>query len=120
LWLACAVCGSREAPLGRALAATGRIALLTGAVSLWWVAGLWAQGAYGLPILSFTETVETVAKTSLASETLRGLGYWFFYGRDKLGPWIEAGVPYTQDVALIVTGFVLSALMFLFAVAPPR
>ena len=24
-----------------------------------------------------------------APEVLRGLGYWFFYGTDKLGPWIE-------------------------------
>ena len=39
---------------------------------------------------------QTVSRTSLPTEVLRGLGYWFFYGRDKLGPWIEASVDYTQ------------------------
>ena len=36
------------------------------------------------------------SRTSLPNEVLRGLGYWFFYGRDKLGPWIEASADYTQ------------------------
>ena len=35
------------------------------------------------------ETAHTVATASTAPEVLRGLGYWFFYGGDKLGPWIE-------------------------------
>ena len=50
------------------------------------------QGGYGLNILRYTETVEAVARTSTPNEILRGLGYWFFYGQDRLGPWIEAVV----------------------------
>jgi len=48
------------------------------------------QGTYGLDVLKYSETVETVALTSTPNEVLRGLGYWFFYGQDRLGPWIEA------------------------------
>ena len=45
---------------GGRLAAIGRIGALTLGVSLWWIAGLWAQGKYGIPILRYTETYETV------------------------------------------------------------
>ncbi len=76
-------------------------------MSLWWIAGLWAQGRYGIPILRYTETYETVAKVSNAPELLRGLGYWFFYGDDKLGPWIEPSVAYTQHLWLIGAGYLL-------------
>ncbi len=63
--------------------------VLTVGTSLWWIAGLWAEGKYGLPVTKYTETYKTVAEVSSAPEVLRGLGYWFFYGDDKIGPWIE-------------------------------
>ncbi len=48
-----------------------------------------------------------MAKVSNAPELLRGLGYWFFYGDDKLGPWIEPSVAYTQHLWLIGAGYLL-------------
>ena len=36
------------------------------------------QARYGLPILQLTETLQTVADTSTASEVGRYLGYWYF------------------------------------------
>jgi len=110
LWIPFAVWGTRDVAFGRALATIGRIGLLTALTSLWWVMGLAVQGAYGIPILRYTETIETVARTSLTSELLRGLGYWFFYGNDKLGPWIEPSVDYTQQTWLIVVGFAVPVL----------
>ena len=65
------------------------------------------RARYGIPILRYTETYETVAKVSNAPEVLRGLGYWFFYGDDKLGPWIEPSVAYTQHLWLIGAGYLL-------------
>ena len=59
------------------------------------------QSGYGLDILKYTETLETVSQASLPLEVLRGLGYWFFYGRDKIGQWIEPSVAYTQDLWLL-------------------
>jgi arabinofuranan 3-O-arabinosyltransferase len=108
LWFPFAVARG-DATARRALATVGRIGVLTTAVSLWWVAGLAVQGAYGIEVLRYTETVQAVARTSLASEVLRGLGYWFFYGNDKLGPWIEPSVPYTQSPVLLAVTFALPA-----------
>ena len=102
---------------GRVAAATARIGVLTGLTSLWWVAGLWVQGGYGIPILRYTETYKTVADASLSQEALRGLGYWFFYGRDKLGPWIEPGEAYTTNMWLLVVSFAIPILALAAAAA---
>ena len=109
LWFPFAV-ANREATWRHALATVARIGVLTVLVSLWWVAGLAVQAAFGIEILRFTETIEAVSVTSLSSEVLRGLGYWFFYGNDKLGPWIEPSVTYTQNVPLIALTFLLPVL----------
>ena len=37
------------------------------------LAGLAVQGAYGIPILRYTETYHTVANAALSTELLRGL-----------------------------------------------
>ncbi len=89
---------------------TARIGLLTLLTSLWWLAGLWAQGGYGLNILKFTETLQVVSLSSLPSEVLRGLGYWFFYGIDRVGHWTEGSVPYTQNLGLLAVSFAIPIL----------
>ena len=110
LWLPFCVWVNREATWRRALGAYARIGLLTFVTSLWWMSGLWAQGRYGIDILRFTETAKTVASTSSATEVLRGLGYWFFYGSDKYGNFVQIGEPYTQHLWLIGTSLLLPAL----------
>ena len=110
LWLVHAAATERDIGPRRALAAAGRIGVLTAAVSLWWMAGLAVQGGYSLNVLRYTESREVVAVASTAPEVLRGLGYWFFYGNDKLGPWIEPSVAYTQGGWLIFVGFGLAVL----------
>ncbi len=116
LWFPYAVLVTREATWKTALATVARMGVLTVAVSLWWVAGLYVEGAFNLNVLKYTETVKTVARTSLSSEVLRGLGYWFFYGQDKLGPWIQPAADYTQRVWLIGVSFALPTLAFVSAV----
>jgi arabinofuranan 3-O-arabinosyltransferase len=110
IWLLYAVFITREATLKRVLGAVLRLGVLCVGVSLWWVAGLWAEGAYGLNILKFTETIPTVTATSLSSEVLRGLGYWYFYGQDKLQPWTSASIGYTQTLWIIGVSFAVPAL----------
>ena len=73
------------------------------------------QGTYGLDVLKYSETVQTVALTSTPNEVLRGLGYWFFYGQDRLGPWIEAARDYTQHSYVILAGYTLVVLSLLAA-----
>jgi arabinofuranan 3-O-arabinosyltransferase len=109
LWIVYAVV-IREVDWRRAFGVTARIGVLTLLTSLWWIAGLWAQGNYGLNILKFTETLQVVSVSSTALETLRGLGYWFFYGIDRVGHWTDASVPYTQNLALLAVSFALPVL----------
>lgn len=116
LWIPYAIWVARETTWRRGLAAVGRVGLLSVAVSLWWAVGLYVQGGYGLDVLRYTETVKTVARTSLSSEVLRGLGYWFFYGDDKLGPWIQPAVDFTQRLWLLAISYMLPALAVLSAV----
>jgi arabinofuranan 3-O-arabinosyltransferase len=113
LWFPFAVWGAKEATLRRAAGAFARIGLLTLVTSLWWIAGLSVQSGYGIEILRYTETAEVVASASLAPELLRGLGYWFFYGGDRLGPWIEPSVDYTQRLWLIGITYLLPSLALL-------
>lgn len=113
LWLVHATFVTREVDVRRAAATAARIGVLTLATSLWWIAALSVQSGWGLPVLSFTETVETVAQGSSPPEVLRSLGNWFFYGRDGLGPWITQAVDYTQREWLILLGFGLTALALL-------
>ncbi len=104
------------------LAATVRIAVLVGGVSLWWIAGLRVQGTAGIPILRYTETYETVARASTPAELLRGLGYWFFYGGDKLDQWVGPSKPYLTNPALMILGFTLAgaSLLGLFVAGADR
>lgn len=106
-WLLHSVWVSREVTPRRAAVTAGRLALLSIGVSLWWVAGLWAEGRYGINILRVTETVPTVSKTSSASEVLRGLGYWYFYGWDKVQPWTLQSTSYMQSGWLLAVSVVL-------------
>ncbi len=107
LWLVYTVVVSKEYTLGRAWAATWRIAVLTAGVSLWWAWSLLVEGHYGLNILGYTETVAAVAKTSTAFEILRGLGYWFFYGADVGGPWAAPLTGFTQQLVLVGVTFAI-------------
>ncbi len=116
LWIPYAVWILGEVKLRRAIAVVAKIGVLTLGASLWWMSGLWAQGAYGLDILKYTETLEAVSRTSLPNEVLRGLGYWFFYGRDKLGPWIESSADYTQRPFFIIVSYGV-AILALFSAA---
>ena len=105
LWLAHATWVQRSISWRRAGAVAARIGALTAGVSLWWMAGLAVQGAYSLPVTRYTESYKAVADASTAPEILRGLGYWFFYGNDKLGAWIEPSVDYTQGLWLVFVSF---------------
>lgn len=114
LWLVYAAFG-REVSWKQAWAAAWRIAVLSVVVSLWWVMGLLVEAAYGYNVLAVTESITTVTSTTSASEVLRGLGYWYFYGQDKVQPWTEAAVGYMESMWLIAVSFTLPALALLAA-----
>jgi arabinofuranan 3-O-arabinosyltransferase len=97
LWLVVDACRGREA-FGAAARAALRIGVLAAGVSLWWAIGLRTQGTYGLPVLQLTETLRTVAADSDPTDILRGIGNWFFYGRDRLGFSIDQASSYAHDL----------------------
>lgn len=109
-WLVLAVVGTREISARRAVHTAARIAGASLLVSLWWIAGLIVEGRYGINVIKTTETVATVAHTSSAAEVARGLGYWYFYGWDKVQPWTQAAVPYTQSLWLLAVSFSVPTL----------
>ncbi len=113
LWVLYAWLVTREADWRRIVTTVAKIAALTILASVWWIVGLAIQSSYGLDVLKFTETLETVSQASLPVEVLRGLGYWFFYGRDTIGPWIEPSVRYTQDIWLLVVSYGIPVLALL-------
>ncbi|MGH9303679.1 MAG: alpha-(1-_3)-arabinofuranosyltransferase domain-containing protein, partial [Acidimicrobiales bacterium] len=104
------LCVTRDTTVARAASASAKIALLSVAVSLWWIAGLAAEASYGIDVLRYTETVPAIAGPAVPSEILRGLGYWYFYGSDRLGPWLSSSVEYTERVPLVALSFVLPLL----------
>ena len=113
VWLIHARCVERSLTTRRMVGTVVRIAVPTLGVSLWWIAGLFVQGGYSLPVTRYTETYQTVASASTAPEVFRGLGYWFFYGNDKFGPWIQPSIEFTQGVWLLFISFGLVVLALL-------
>lgn len=107
---------TKEVALRDAVRTLFRIAVATLPAQLWWVAGLSVQGRFGLPILELTETVETVAQTSTSAEILRGLGYWYFYGKDGLSGWTESGSLYTTNLFMLAISFVLPLIGLIAAI----
>lgn len=100
----------KEAPWRAVWGAAWRIGLLSFVVSLWWMSGLWAEAAYGLNVLKFTETIPTVLLTSSPSEVFRGLGYWYFYGWDRIQPWILSASQYIAHVVPILISFAIPTI----------
>ncbi|HEU5148950.1 MAG TPA: alpha-(1-_3)-arabinofuranosyltransferase family protein [Iamia sp.] len=115
LWIPYATFVLKEIRFRAAVGVVVRIGVLTVGASLWWIVGLWCQGAFGIDVLRYTETARTVANASAAPELLRGIGYWYFYGDDKLGPWIEPSSAYTQNPALITLTYGIPILGLLAA-----
>jgi len=116
LWIVFRVAIDRKVSWRDALGATVRIGVLVVATSTWWIAGLSIQKDFGIPVLNYTETVKAVAASSAALEVLRGLGNWFFYGREGIGPWILQSPQYQESIGLLLVGFAIPVLALVAAI----
>jgi arabinofuranan 3-O-arabinosyltransferase len=105
LWILYAVVILRESTWRHALATVARMGVLTLGACLWWIAGLEVEAAYGVNVLKFTETVPSTSATSNPADIIRGLGYWYFYGSDHLGPWTNAAIRFTQNISQLATSY---------------
>ncbi len=104
LWLVHALM-QRTIGWRRALGAALRIGALGAAVSLWWVAMLRAQGAYGADVLAYSESLQATSLTSASTETLRGMGYWLFYVRDPYAFTTTASQAYMESGRALAISF---------------
>ncbi len=109
-WFLYALAVQRSLTVAEAGRLVARTALLTLGTCAWWVAGLAVQAANGLDVVRYTETAQIVSVASTAHEVLRGLGYWFFYGGDKLELWNEASFDYTQRPWLLAVTYAVPVL----------
>ncbi len=104
LWLVHALM-QRTIGWRRALGAAMRIGGLGVAVSLWWIAMLRAQGAYGADVLAYSESLQATSLTSASTETMRGMGYWLFYVRDPYAFTTTASQAYMESGRAIAISF---------------
>jgi arabinofuranan 3-O-arabinosyltransferase len=116
LWLVWTVAVEHEARWRDAAAVLVRIGALSLLVSAWWIAGLLVEAGYGVDVLRYTESVRATSSTSTPLEVLRGLGYWYFYGGGKSGPWTKSVILYTRWVWLVAATYLVPVLAFLSAV----
>jgi arabinofuranan 3-O-arabinosyltransferase len=114
LWIPHALFVTRETTWRKVWTLVWRTGLLTLLTSLWWIVALLVEGKYGINLLRFTETLQTVATSALPIEILRGLGYWFFYGRDPVSLWNDAFPTYASSL-IIATSIAIPALAMLSA-----
>ncbi|HUO49324.1 MAG TPA: alpha-(1-_3)-arabinofuranosyltransferase family protein [Acidimicrobiales bacterium] len=112
LWLAYAVFVTGEVDGRRAWGVLARTGLLTIGASLWWMAGLAVEGAYGINILKYTESVQATASATSPAEVVRGLGYWYFYGADRLGLWTAAVQEFTEKVWILALTYLMPVAAF--------
>ncbi|HVM64888.1 MAG TPA: alpha-(1-_3)-arabinofuranosyltransferase family protein, partial [Acidimicrobiales bacterium] len=112
LWFPFAIWVYREVSARSAGATFVRIGFLTVLTNVWWMSGLWVQAGYGLDVLRYTETVQTVAQTGFAIEALRGLGNWYFYGRDAIGPWLAPANEYMQQLWHLTISYLVPIAAF--------
>jgi len=84
-----------------------------GLLSLFFVIGLNAYWLFLLGssevsnALTFSEQPSIINVSSSASEAIRGLGFWQFYGGDQFGSWLPTARTYVTSVPLILTGFAI-------------
>jgi arabinofuranan 3-O-arabinosyltransferase len=65
--------------------------------------------------LKFSEQPIVINITSSASEALRGLGFWGFYGGNQFGPWITPVRTYLTSPVLVLTGLAIPIAAFVSA-----
>ncbi len=116
LWLVYSVKVTRDQTWRRVWGVLWRTGPLTLGVSLWWIVGLEIEGAYGLDILKYTETVPAVSQTSYATEVLRGPRLLVLLRLRPPGQWVGTSVQFTQQIWLIATTFAVPAAAFLSAI----
>jgi arabinofuranan 3-O-arabinosyltransferase len=100
--IAWAVAVERTVALRTALAFAGWSLLFVIGMNAYWLFLL--RSSEVTNALTFSEQPSVINVSSSASEAIRGLGFWQFYGGDQFGPWVPAVRAYLTSVPLILAG----------------
>ncbi|HCO01761.1 MAG TPA: hypothetical protein DIT48_00085, partial [Actinobacteria bacterium] len=103
----------RSVPVRRVIAFFGWAALFTVGLNAYWLASLASPETTNA--LAFSEQPNIINVASSFSETIRGLGFWQFYGGTQFGPWDPTVRSYLTSPVLIVTGFAVPIVALLSA-----
>ncbi len=101
---------SKEITSRTAVGFVSRVSLLCLAISSWWISALITQANYGSRVLSFSESVEAVSRTSTSSEVLRGMGHWLNYINAHTAIATTSTIQFMTNHWLLISGFALVAL----------
>lgn len=104
------VAATLSRPAIHAISAGARIAVCTTVASAWWLAGVFVQGRYGLPVLQLTENVDTVAAASTPDDVIRGLGNWIFVSTDGATTAIDQAAAYAESTPVRLATVALPAI----------
>jgi arabinofuranan 3-O-arabinosyltransferase len=103
----------RSVPLSRALRFFGWALLFAIGLNAYWVISFASSNVSN--ILAFSEQPRVINVASSYSESIRGLGFWVYYGGDQAGPWAPTVRPFITSPALIFTGFAIPVVALLSA-----
>lgn len=102
-----AVAVERSVRLHRALTYTAWSLLFALGLNAYWLLLLVSGDVPNT--LAATERPEVINVASSYSESVRGLGFWAFYGGDASGPWLPMVRRFISSPLFIVTGFAVPA-----------
>jgi arabinofuranan 3-O-arabinosyltransferase len=77
--------------------------VFTVVLNAWWLVLLTSSEVSNA--LVYSEQPSIINASSSASETIRGLGFWMFYGGDQFGPWVPTVRAFATNWLLVITGF---------------
>jgi arabinofuranan 3-O-arabinosyltransferase len=95
----------RAVPLGQAARFVGLSLAFVVGLNGYWIFLLTSPEISNA--FSYTEKAPVINKLSSFSESVRGLGFWQFYGRNQFGPWVGNVSDFIRSPLLVVVGFLV-------------
>ena len=103
-FMAWAVWIERAVPLRQAARFAGWSLLFVVALNAYWIFALSSSSDVS-NVLALSEQPRVINVASSFSETIRGLGFWGFYGWDQSGAWVPTVQRFITSPLLIILGF---------------
>jgi arabinofuranan 3-O-arabinosyltransferase len=103
-FVAWAVWAQREVPLRQAVRFLGWSLMFVVGLNAYWLFSL-SSSSDVTNVLAFSEQPKVINSASSFSESIRGLGFWGFYGWDRAGAWVPTVQRFITSPLLTITGF---------------